>query len=229
YGSLVHRIVQAFHSDVERLPGPWSGKLDESGRDQAGRLLEKISQAVFNDAVKDNFQARSWFKQWLTVLPDYLDWEIRRQQQWQLRDVEVRAEREFSPQLHMRGRIDRIEQAAGGTAIVDYKTGRPPGAEAVLGGEAVQLPSYALLLDTAVTRLDYLEFTKDRAREQTCAEGEELQQLLHAVEQRLTQLDADLQQGAALPAWGDPKVCGYCEFTGICRRDMWEHRDGCND
>ena len=229
YGSLVHRIVQAFHSNVEWLPGPWSGELDESRRDQAKRLLEKISQAVFREAVKDNFQARSWLKQWLTVLPDYLDWEIKRQRQWQLRSVELSAERDVSPQLRMRGRIDRVEQASGATAIVDYKTGKPPASDAVLSGEAVQLSSYALLLDAPVTRIDYLEFSKDRARQHTCAEGEELQQLLHAVGQRLTQLDAALQQSAALPAWGDPKVCGYCEFTGICRRDMWLHGDGDDD
>ena len=229
YGSLVHRIVQAFHSNVERLPGPWSGPLDESGRDRAARLLEKISQAVFNEAVADNFQARSWLRQWQKVLPDYLEWEIRRQHEWPQRRVEVTAERAFSPQLCMRGRIDRIEQADGATAIVDYKTGKPPATDDVLSGEAVQLPSYALLLDQPVARLEYLEFGKDRAKLQTCAEGEALQQLLPAVKQRLQQLDTALQQDAALPAWGDAKVCGYCEFTGICRRDMWEHGSGGHD
>ncbi len=228
YGSLVHYIVQAFHSNVEWLPGPWSGELNESRRDQAMRLLEKISHAVFREAVKDNFQARSWLKQWLAVLPDYLKWEIQRQHQWQLRNVEVTAEREFSPLLRMRGRIDRVEQASGAIAIVDYKTGKPPATDAVLSGEAVQLPSYALLLDAPVARIDYLEFTRDRARQQSCAEGEELQQLLHDVGQRLTQLDAALQESTALPAWGDPKVCSYCEFTGICRRDMWLHGNSDN-
>ncbi|HED18699.1 MAG TPA: Dna2/Cas4 domain-containing protein, partial [Gammaproteobacteria bacterium] len=229
YGSLVHRIVQAFHSDVEWLPGPWSGELDTSRRDQATQLLEKISQAVFREAVKDNFQARSWLKQWLTVLPSYLNWEIRRRTQWQLLSVEATAEKNVSPHLQLRGRIDRVEQASGTIAIVDYKTGNPPKTDDVLSGEAVQLPSYALLLDAPVVRLDYLEFTKDQAKQQTCAEGEELQQLLHDVRQRLTQLDAALQESAALPAWGDPKICSYCEFTGVCRRDMWEHGDRADD
>ncbi|GMQ87345.1 MAG: hypothetical protein BMS9Abin08_0546 [Gammaproteobacteria bacterium] len=226
YGSLVHRILQAFHSNVEWLPGPWSGELDASRHDQAMRLLEKISHAVFREAVKDNFQARSWLKQWLTVLPRYLGWEIKRRQQWQLHGVEVNAERNISPQLRIRGRIDRVDQASGATAIVDYKTGKPPKTDDVLSGEAVQLPSYALLLDAPVARLDYLEFTKDQARQQTCAEGGELQQLLHDVRQRLTQLDTALHKSAALPAWGDPKICRYCEFTGICRRDMWLHGGG---
>jgi ATP-dependent helicase/nuclease subunit B len=228
YGSLVHSIVQAFHSNVEWLPGPWSGELSESRRDQAMRLLEKISHAVFREAVKDNFQARSWLKQWLAVLPGYLNWEIRRQSQWQLCSVETSAERNISPHLRIRGRIDRVEQASGSTAIVDYKTGKPPRTDDVISGESVQLPSYALLLDASVVQLDYLEFTKDQAKQQTCAKGEELQQLLHDVGQRLTQLDAALHESAALPAWGDPKVCSYCEFSGICRRDMWIHGD-CDD
>ena len=229
YGSLVHRIVQAFHSDVERLPGPWPGKLDESRHDQAMLLLEKISHAVFREAVKDNFQARSWLKQWLTILPSYLRWEIRRQSQWQLLSVEATAEKNVSPHLQIRGRVDRVDQASGTIAIVDYKTGKPPKTDDVLNGEAVQLPSYALLLDAPVGRIDYLEFTKDQAKLHSCAEGEELQQLLQDIEQRLTQLDAALQESAALPAWGDPKICGYCEFTGICRRDMWEHGDRLDD
>jgi ATP-dependent helicase/nuclease subunit B len=229
YGSLVHSIVQAFHCNVEWLPGPWSGELDESQRGQATQLLEKISRAVFREAVKDNFQARSWLNQWLTVLPGYIDWEILRQREWKLHNVEFNAERNVSPHLRIRGRIDRVDRASGSTAIVDYKTGKPPGSDDVLSGEAVQLPSYALLLDEPVTRIDYLEFSKDKAKQHSCAEGERLQQLLHDVGQRLTQLDAALQESAALPAWGDPKVCGYCEFTGICRRDMWVHGDNDDD
>ena len=69
----------------------------------------------------------------------------------------------------------------------------------VLSGEAVQLPSYALLLDAPVDRLDYLEFTREQTKEHTCSQGKELQQLLCAVEQRLTQLDEGLREGAALP------------------------------
>jgi len=85
------------------------------------------------------------------------------------------------------------------------------------------------LLDSPVARIDYLEFTRDQAKLHSCAEGEELQQLLQAVEQRLIQVDAALQNDAALPAWGDPSVCKYCEFSGVCRRDMWVHGGDSDD
>ena len=55
-----------------------------------------------------------------------------------------------------------------------------------------------------------------------------LQQLLPALEARMIELDRDLQQSAALPAWGDAGVCVYCEFSGLCRRDMWFRGDNGN-
>ena len=180
---------------------------------------------MFREAIKDNFQARSWLQQWRGVLPAYLDWEMQRQRDWQLRSVELKAERALDAQLNIHGRIDRVDHRAGGMAVGDYKTGKPPARDAVLAGEAVQLPSYALLLDAPVTQLDYLEIGRDQAKQHTCADDDELQQLLPAIQQRLLQLHKDLQQGAALPAWGDEKICGYCEFSGICRRDMWLHDD----
>ena len=228
YGSLVHRIVQAFHSDVSKLPGPWSGALQETHRKQALELLLNISKAVFADAIKDNFQARSWLKQWLTVLPDYLDWEISRQKNWTLRQVEVKADRNISTRLRISGRIDRIDQCSGAMAVVDYKTGKPPKADEVLRGEAVQLPSYALLVEGPIAQLNYLEFRKDQVREQVCANSENLQQLLPAIEARMVQLDRALQQQTALPAWGDARVCSYCEYSGLCRREMWLHGENDN-
>jgi ATP-dependent helicase/nuclease subunit B len=97
-----------------------------------------------------------------------------------------------------------------------------------LSGEAVQLPSYALLLDAPITQLDYLEFRKDRVKEQTCVDAENLRLLLPALEARMILLDRALQKEAALPAWGDAAVCAYCEFSGLCRREMWLHEE-CSD
>ena len=229
YGSLVHRIVQAFHRKTVRLPGPWSGPLDETHRRQALGLLQQISEAVFADAVKDNFQARSWLKQWLTVLPSYLEWEISRQKNWTLRQVEIKADKIISSRLRISGRIDRVDQCSGGMAVVDYKTGKPPKADDVLNGEAVQLPTYGLLLETRIAQLNYLAFSKDQVREQVCANAENLQQLLPELEARMVQLDGALQQQVALPAWGDATVCSYCEFSGLCRREMWLHGENGDD
>ena len=225
YGSLVHRVIQAFHSKVARLPGPWSGALNETQRARALALLQRISEAVFADAVKDNFQARGWLKQWLTVLPSYLDWEIERQKNWTLRQVEVKADRRISSRLRLSGRIDRLDQCSGALAVVDYKTGKAPKSDEVSTGEAVQLSSYALLLHAPIAELNYLEIGRDRVNPQLCADSDSLRLLLPALEARMIELDRDMQQSAALPAWGDTRVCAYCEFSGLCRRDMWLQGD----
>ena len=120
-----------------------------------------------------------------------------------------------------RRRDRRWASRAGRLAVVDYKTGKPPSQDDVLRGEAVQLSSYALLLETPVEQLDYVELAKDNVKPTTCAQGEDLQPLLQQIEQRLTVIDRALQDGVPLPAWGDDKVCGYCEFSGLCRRDTW--------
>lgn len=225
YGSLIHRVLQAFHSDVKALPGPWTAPLDAASRPVALQLLHRISDAVFANAVRDNFQARSLLHQWLNCLPDYLDWLCERQSHWQLQAVEVKAERSFGDRLRLKGRIDRVDRHASGLAVIDYKTGNPPGRDDVLHGEAVQLPSYALLLDADVEQLEYLQIGNAGVTADVCAQGEDLQTLLQRVAERIAVIDQALQSQAELPAWGDDKVCAYCEFSGLCRRDIWQQHD----
>lgn len=223
YGSLVHRVLEAFTGPVRGLPGPWTGPLQEGQREAALGLLRKISRAVFAEAIEENFEARSWRDQWLAILPDYVDWEIERRRQWQLRNAELQAERVLSPTLTLRGRIDRVDQRDGRLALLDYKTGQAPRPQDVLAGEAVQLPSYALLLDAPVEQLDYLQFRRDGLRPGSCASGEDVLPLLHAIGERMVELDEALRGGATLPAWGDAGVCRHCEFSVLCRREAWEH------
>lgn len=226
YGALIHRVLQAFHSDVPRLPGPWTERISETNRGQALALLHTISDAVFAPALRDNFQARGWLQQWLDCLSPYLDWLIARQSDWRLEAVEVSAECNITPHLRLRGRIDRIDRQADVVAVVDYKTGQVPARQALVTGEAVQLPSYALLVDDEVAQLEYLQLGNAGVKAGAAIEGEPLRHLLTEVETRLRLLDDALRARAALPAWGDDKVCGYCEFRGLCRRDNWNDGGG---
>ena len=221
YGSLVHRIIQAFNSDVAGLPGPWQGALDTTRRDDAQELLKHISLNVFTDAMTENFEARSWYMQWSSVLPQYLDWEIKRRESWPWRESEVIVEKTLTSSLKIGGRIDRLDRNRAGVALVDYKTGSTPSTRQVQDGEAVQLPGYALTINDVV-QLDYLKIGRDTIKPVTCADSTILGQLLPALQQRLLTLDDSLQQQKPLPAWGDDKTCEWCEFDGICRRDMWQ-------
>ncbi len=222
YGEYVHRILQAFHGKTRNLPGPWQGPLTETEREPALQLLTRISHTVFQPAVTDNIAARGWLKRWLAYLPEYISWAIERDKNWQPHSVEQRMQRELAPGISVKGRVDRIDQCGSQQAILDYKTGVTPNLDAVHQGEAVQLPSYALLSEADVSRVEYIQFDKNRVYGNVSLEGVALQQLVSVIKQRLLHLNDSMAQGQPLPAWGDPGVCRYCEFDGICRRDSWQ-------
>ncbi|HHO68372.1 MAG TPA: DNA helicase [Gammaproteobacteria bacterium] len=221
YGNLVHRILEAFHCGVGGLPGPWSEPLDGTTRQAAIELLEDISRRVFARAQQENFLARGWLRQWLEQVPAYIDWQSGRQRDWQVEACELQLERELAPGLRLKGRLDRLDRQGADRAIVDYKTGRVPDQADVDSGEAVQLPSYALLRPEATQRVEYLRLDRKGVDNKVALEGEALQRLQDQVADRLRTLVAGLSEGAALPAWGDDDTCAWCEFSGLCRRNAW--------
>ena len=222
YGEYVHRILQAFHGGIKSLPGPWKGSLTEAEVEPAIKLLTQISQIVFQPAIDANLAARGWLKRWLAFLPEYINWTIERNKTWQLHSVEQRMQREIAPGIDVKGRVDRIDIAENQQAIIDYKTGLTPNMDAVETGEAVQLPSYALLSENTVSRVEYVQFDKNKIYNKVNLEGDALQALVHAIKQRLLMLTDSIGQGQPLPAWGDPGICRYCEYDVVCRRDSWQ-------
>ena len=120
----------------------------------------------------------------------------------------------------MKGRLDRIDSGAKGSAIIDYKTGNPPKQADVDSGEKVQLSSYALLTATPPARVEYLKLDRKVATG-AVLEGEALATLGAAVHQRLVDVLRDIDNGTPLPAWGDSKTCEYCRMDGLCRRQTW--------
>jgi len=231
YGQRVHRILQAFHSDVQGLPGPFTAAIDDDNRAQAQQCLEAISHAVFARDLEDNALHRGWLQQWLALIPAYLDWQQQRQQHWRPELLEVEKETPLAGRadITLSGRLDRIDiSTAAGTqqAVIDYKTGTPPTQEQVEDGEAVQLPFYALLHERPLQRVEYLQLGKvnDRyqARTTTFLDGEALAGLRDRHAARLQHLLRQLDDNQALPAWGDENTCHYCEMDGLCRRQIWE-------
>lgn len=227
YGEYVHRILQAFHAGVGGLPGPWKGRLDSTAEAQACTLLERISRAVFADALQDSFLAHGWLKQWLGLIPRYVNWQIAREPHWTFHSAEQEMNRRLGNGVELRGRLDRIDRHRQALAVIDYKTGAVPARAQVEQGEAVQLPSYALLAGEAVTEVAYLRLAGDTVDDRLALRDEALRRLAPAVGERLGELAEAIDQGAALPAWGDPGVCAYCEFDGVCRRDSgWDESSG---
>ena len=225
YGNHVHRILQAFHSGVSGLPGPWSAKLDETTRYEAEIMLREISARVFARDLRRRFLSRGWLHRWEKCIPAYLDWEMKRAASWQVEATEIRKERRYQDgdaHVTLTGRIDRLDRGQDGHAIIDYKTGAVPSSEQVQAGEFIQLPFYGLLLEEqSVSQAAFLMLDEDEVREKLTLEGESFDLLRAAVRERLLLLKRRLDAGAAMPAWGDTDTCRLCEMEGLCRREMW--------
>lgn len=220
YGERVHRCLEAFHSDVPGLPGPFLHACTADTRSAAIDLLERIAEAVFARDLEDNFQHRGWLKRWLQLIPDYIDWQIRRAQTWQVAQVEMRAQRDLDAGVRLEGRLDRIDSNSGSEAIVDYKTGGVPRQADIDTGEAVQLPVYALLRGGTIEQVEYVQLGP-RVRRAGGVEGNELHTLCADVEQRIGALHAAIAAGQPLPAWGDAESCRRCPMDSLCRRAAW--------
>jgi ATP-dependent helicase/nuclease subunit B len=229
YGERVHRCLQAFHSEVHSLPGPYSQPLNAAHRATAIRCLEDIAQAVFARDLEDNFLHRGWLKRWRDRIPAYIDWQMERQQTWHVQATEINVDVFLTEQdITLHGRLDRLDQGPDGIGIIDYKTGAIACDNDVLTGEAVQLPFYALLagqgLGQTATQVEYLALDEPSAKTKATLTGNTLDTLAQQVGQRLTILLAELRAGAPLPAWGDDVACSRCQMSRVCRREAWQEK-----
>jgi len=128
----------------------------------------------------------------------------------------------LTDRLTLSGRIDRLDQAGGERAVIDYKTGASASIDAVEHGEAVQLPFYVLLLDAGITEAAYLKLDGSGKLDGARLSGDTLQALVKATRDRLLKIDDALLNQAPLPAWGDVEVCRWCDMEGLCRRGAWD-------
>lgn len=123
--------------------------------------------------------------------------------------------------LALRGRIDRIDDAAGQTWLLDYKTGNAKALKDKLAAplEDTQLATYALLMQAQPDlRAAYLVLDDKGV---ALLPHERVSDTALALRDGLQADLAALRGGAALPALGEGRVCDYCEARGLCRRDDW--------
>lgn len=227
YGARVHQCLQAFHSDVPGLPGPFPEPLGKHNRAAAERLLNDIAAAVFVRDLTDNFEHHGWLQQWQRQIPRYLDWQQERSATWQVDRTEVRLDMEPQPGLRLHGQLDRIDRQAAALSVIDYKTGTVPAQSEVDAGEAVQLPVYALLAGTdsgtAVSEALYLALENDgTVKTAARLEGEALTRLARDNGARLIEVAGQMEAAQPLPAWGDSRTCRWCDMALLCRRPAWE-------
>jgi ATP-dependent helicase/nuclease subunit B len=220
YGELVHDILTRFHKAHPRVSA--------LNRDAARSELEALSRETFADLVARNYLARAWLARWLALVPEYLEWQVRREKDgwsWhageESRHIEIVTPEGRRFVLH--GRLDRVDMnAEGDFSVIDYKTQRPEVLKRKLEsvGEDVQLPVYALLWGGPVAAALFLSVERGGGVKEVPL-GTEVAQLADATRVRLgTMVDA-LYNASPLVAQGIDAVCQYCEVRGLCRRNYW--------
>ncbi|MGH8542032.1 MAG: RecB family exonuclease, partial [Stenotrophobium sp.] len=220
FGERVHLIMQAFHHQMPGLPPPFSGPVTPVQRLAVEAKLSELAHAAFAPDLRQRALAKTWLTEFLDLVPELAIWLASRGTAWPHVSTELKLGHEIAPGLHLHGRIDRLERAADSEqCVVDYKSGEAPKTADVENGEAVQATHYALIAENC-TRVEYLVIKRD-AKQSEPVEGEELAEARRGVRKRLLDIFSALREGAALPAQGDEKTCGYCNYAGLCRLGAW--------
>ncbi|MCX7061838.1 MAG: PD-(D/E)XK nuclease family protein [Gammaproteobacteria bacterium] len=213
YGQRVHRILQAFHAEIDpALPAPYRGGLGEDDREAIAAKLVALADAVFAADLAARPLAQVWRQDFAQLTP-FLVAQLSAAGGGHI-EVETDPQSQVAGwTLH--GRLDRLQRRPGHNTVVDYKTGAVPKRDDVLAGESVQLPHYALEAGD-VQQVAYWDLKKQATVE---IDGEELADLATDIEARLLTMRAQLKEGALLIAHGDERSCARCEYSGICRHD----------
>ena len=219
FGDWVHQILHQFHGKCIQ----YNQVLAKYERKQLEQSLHDISVEVFAQAVQRDYWARAWLLRWQQSIPAYIDAQIKSEAEgWRYQNGEVPFELPLTENLHMRGRIDRIDVQAESShevRVLDYKTQSDTLLKSKLkqAGEDVQLPFYAHVFEA--TEAAFISIEKNKVL--VVAPPQNVAALAQANIERLKVVFAQMREGVALPANGVDAVCGYCEMRGLCRKAEW--------
>ncbi len=221
YGEKVHLILHAFHQQCHGLLAPFPTALSTANKVEALTHIEKLSMQVFNTLAEDSVQHRGWFARWMDTAESYINWQIERQMEWQISELETTSTYILNDDIKLTGRFDRIDRQDQNYAIIDYKTGNTARQSDIDLAENIQLVSYASLLNN-VTQAIYLKLDKGKTQESGALENNELLNIQSDTLQRLKTIVSAIKTAYPLTAWGDSQTCNYCDSSGLCRKQMWE-------
>ena len=133
-GTILHACLEAYAaSEPPREP------------EEAARHLREIGTELFEPIRHESEAYHFWWQQFLAIIPGFVAFDRARREAGLRIFTEVKGEMRLAlPDelgLTLSGKADRIEiDPEGKAAILDYKSGTPPGASAVRKGLAPQLP-----------------------------------------------------------------------------------------
>jgi ATP-dependent helicase/nuclease subunit B len=214
FGLWLHAVLRQFHEALQATP------TNDATARQA--LLDQAAAATTRERGLDDGDFLPFAAVWPAVRDGYLAWLVEHEA------TGARFERAESDGLTplgdwtLHGRVDRIDRAADGQALViDYKTeGRTRTADRIKNAhEDTQLAFYAALLSDDTLRAAYLNVgERDGTKLYEQPDVTVLRdRLIDSIRHDLTRI-AD---GAPLPALGEGSACDWCSARGLCRRDSW--------
>jgi len=215
-GELVHKVLYLFHQR-HRVAS-------DTPRAQLSTALHAITSEVFDPVGTFDPLAPAWASRWRKRIESYLDFHLAREAEgWRWSAGEVKRERAIvladGSGVVFHGRLDRIdERGSDELDVLDYKTVPKSRLLEGIGGNDVQLPSYAFLVDGA-SAAGFV--TIDEANVETIPLKGDVREAGEAEGRRLVDSLSRARAGAPMPAHGDEDTCVHCEMRGLCRRDHW--------
>jgi CRISPR/Cas system-associated exonuclease Cas4 (RecB family) len=108
--------------------------------------------------------------------------------------------------------------------VVDYKTGYAPDVK-----RALQVPVYALCAqetlasrgkgDWSIEDASYVAFSGKRALVPVIKDGSNTAPILAAAAERVFAVIDGIAAGEFPPRPHEPRMCGYCAYPSVCRKD----------
>ena len=214
FGNWLHSVLRRFHDAQKAQPAASLAQrraaLDAAAEEATAQL--RLAPGEFLP-----FAAG-----WPRVREGYLAWLLGDEETGVAYDRGEAEVRGSAGATLLEGRIDRIDRLpGGGVRVMDYKTESLQGTQARMQQplEDTQLAFYALLLAEERIEAAYLNVSeRGEVRE---VPHPDVAQAAHVLEEGIVTELRRIAQGAALPALGEGKVCGYCAARGLCRKDSW--------
>ncbi len=200
FGTLIHTTLERAESEV----------LGSGARHaQLSRALEILGE-VWEDA---DFGTPALNEAWLKKGGELLEKLYTR---WPGTGVPIDLEREVTAEIGgvvWKGYVDRVEQVAGGLAVVDYKTSTSPVTQEEAAG-SIQLAFYAMAVGAEGQPVVDAQFWYPRSRAQSVSVVGLDMSRLSEVEDGM----AGITEGVVSEQW-DPRVgshCSRCSFRMTC-------------
>ncbi len=237
-GSLIHKALEALWRGLDGRAALLALKPEDLERRIAQAAEYALDQLIQRHRLVLGRAGKSLeLRCTVRVLARWLELECERD------DFHVGAlEQEISMKfagLRLTGKIDRIDETAAGTILIDYKTGRA-GRNGWRPEERMadpQLPAYALAGPSVPAALAFARVRPDELRfDGLCRadvgipgvtelataggawkESEDWDELLQAWRQHLDALALSFQQGRAEVDPRDGQVCRTCHLHALCR------------